>query len=250
MIEGRLGWVYQLIDQVTVIIQEAKLILVLSDNTIKAALDLYRNAKEIINLTQYLINGPISNFTQAWERGFYKIRIQNIIDDLEYIIDTVPAIKDLIIQTIEDSTNFVNWLESNPWTHDVYVYGSVKKLNGLATSPIEGVSISSRGETTVTNEDGNFSLMVSVDDVSLDSLPPNSWYGLHNCTVIAEKDGEAKKTTIPYVFSGGEISKVFFFKEDDNDKEDSKNIKTKDIYVIQKLCSLFSFFFHSFFSKF
>jgi len=247
MIEGRLGWVYQLTDKVTTIIQEAKLIWGLSENTVNAALDLYQNAKEIWNLTQYLFNGNISNFTQGWERGFYKTRINNIINDLQYIIDTVPTIIYLINQTINDSTDFVNWINDEPWKNDVYIYGSVNKIEGLATSPIEGVSISCKESSVSTDEEGSFSFTVGISNTSMDSLPASSWYGLHNCTVFAEKDGEIKKTTIPYVFSGGEIYKIFLFKE--KDKEDNSYIKTKQINIIQKLGIFFDYFQDSLFAR-
>ncbi len=246
MIEGRLGWVYQLIDQVTVIIQEAKLIWTLSENTIKTALDLYQNVKEVLNLTRYLLNGQISNFTRGWYPKFYINHIQDIISDLQSIINTIPRIADLINQTIQDCIEFTNWLNDEPWKKNVYIYGSVKKIEGLTTSPIEGVEIYCREKSNVTDKDGAFNFEVSIDDNSTDSLPSNSWYGLHNCTVIAKKDSETKKTTIPYVFSGGEIYKVFFFKE----KEENSYKEAKDNSIIQKICSFLDNFFANFIHRF
>jgi len=248
MIEGRLGWVYQLIDQVTVIIQEAKLIWTLSENTIKTAMDLYQNVKEVLNLTRYLLNGQISNFTRGWYPKFYINHIQDIISDLQSIINTVPRIADLINQTIQDCEEFTNWLNDEPWKKNVYIYGSVKKIEGLTTSPIEGVEIYCREKSNVTDEEGTFNFEVSIDNNSADSVPSNSWYGLHNCTVIAKKDGETKKIIIPYVFSSGEIYKVFFFKEKE-DKEENSYKETNDYNIIKKICSLFNKFIMNFIYK-
>ena len=151
-----------------------------------------------------------------------------------------PQFITLIQQTIQDSTDFINWLDSEPWKNDVKIYGSVNKVEGLASLPIEGAEISCRGVTKTTGKDGNFSFMVSIDCTSDDSLPENSWYGLHNCAVIAEKDDDAKETAIPYVFSGGEIYKVFVFTDEDN------TLKNKENTLFQRFCYIFEQFFNIF----
>jgi len=241
-IQDRLGWVYILIDKTTTVIQEAKAIISLSQSTIQTAVDLYQTAKQVLNLTNYLLQGKIANFTQGWSPGYYINNIQRIIGDLQILLNNIPQLVNLITQTIEDSTELYNYISSNPWEDDVNIYGHAFELKGLEPTGIEGVDISCRNINSVSDSNGEFSFDVSIDDTS-DSIPPNSYYGIHKCEVTADRDGEVKSSSIPYVFSGGRIYKDFYFKEKKDDV--SKSI-TRPIF------NRFSFFKELFevFSKF
>jgi len=216
IIQERLGWVYDLYDKAITIIQESKTILALASQTITAAKSLYQNVKAIVNLTTYLLKGDFSTFFKGWSPSFYISKIQTIIANLNTIIKNVPTLIDLIQQTITDATEFMDWLGSEPWTAPVVVYGEVKSIKGLTTNPIEDVKVSCEGEELYTDENGSYSFDVEITDTS-DSIPPNSYYGLHKIDISAEKDGEEKAAMVPYVFSGGKLYSLFLFKNDDSE---------------------------------
>ena len=237
-IEGRLGWVYVTIDKVTTIIQEAQAIISLAQYTVNTAKDLYNIGKDVLNTTMCLLKGNFKNFTDNWELGYYITNIQLIIGDLQILANNIPQLYNLIMQTISDSTEFIDYISSNPWEDDIKIYGNTFELNGPELTGIEGVVLSCRGISDTSDSNGEFDFFVSIDDTS-DSIPPNLYYGMHNCIVTAERNEEIKTSKIPYVFGGGKIYKDFYFKAVD---DDSKAKKINIFYRFGWLQEFFSSF--------
>ena len=107
-----------------------------------------------------------------------------------------------IVDYLKDIAGYFLWIKSEPWTHQILITGFVRK-NLLF--PIKGATVTCRGQTTKTNEKGEYSFYIDPMPDNT-SIPPNVYYGLHNCKITIEKDGEILKesnTLLSYVFTLG-----------------------------------------------
>jgi hypothetical protein len=164
------------------------------------------------NLLQTLFNldfqGFIDTITQFTEA--FTTELGNLIDWAEALIELLGETFEPLLTFVQDVGDFVDELTSSnpPWERDIIIKGKATTLLG---EPIIGAEISCRGETTTTGSDGSYEFTVSPDDTSEDSIPPNNWYGLHNCSITIT-DGEKVKQTpkfLSYVASDGTMEWPF-----------------------------------------
>jgi len=153
----------------------------------------------------------ISNFTQVFTE-----ELQTSIDNIEEYIEPFTEIFPIISQAYDyiygenGVADFIDWiLNDQPWKDEIIVSGTAT-LNGAT---LVGATVSCMGESTTTDSNGNFYLVVSPTNTSDESVPPRNWYGMHNCQITVSREGQTLKQTpkiLSYVFSGGLISWTFF----------------------------------------
>ncbi len=223
LIKNRLGWMHQFFNQGHILFVDG---VTLAKQTISniQAIDIAvlvasfvnliikipawyfsESIKKLFNLDFEGFTETISNFTGAFTNELV-VFISDIISILEFFEDTFRP----FINYLERTQDFIDWLVNDqPWKDKITVSG-VATLNG---KPLANANITCRGEKTQTDSEGNFYLTVFPSNNSEDSVPSNSWYGMHNCVITVSKDGEVLKETpkiLSYVFSGGIIEWTFF----------------------------------------
>ena len=159
-----------------------------------------QSIKALFNLDLGGFSATIAEFT-----GIFTEDLQTLIANIIAIFELLPEIFQPIIDFANEIQVFVDWIRSEPWKAPITITGNVLSLLFLAYPDAE---VSSRGESDITDANGNFEFTVYPTGDSEDSLPANSWYGLHLCQITISKDGEVIKTTpkvLSYVFSGGTI---------------------------------------------
>jgi hypothetical protein len=208
LIANRLGWIFYFINSgLQLFVQGFGLTLefiYISFNLIKAFVSavnefltipqVFAEALEDLFSQQYadfLIT--IGNFLSGFALSFVDL-LEGLILLLKEFVKIVDYLKDIV--------SYFVWVKSEPWTEPILIMGIVRK-NLLF--PVEGATVTCRGQTTTTNEKGEFSFYVdpAPDETS---LPPNEYYGLHDCQIIVEKDGKVLKESnklLSYVFSLG-----------------------------------------------
>ena len=107
-----------------------------------------------------------------------------------------------IVDYLKSIVGYFAWVKSEPWTEPILIMGIVRKNLFFA---VEGATVTCRGQTTTTNKKGEFSFYVdpAPDETS---IPPNEYYGMHDCQITIEKDGKVLKQSnklLSYVFSLG-----------------------------------------------
>jgi hypothetical protein len=222
-IKGRLGWVYQLLDITSNIVNDTNRLINdrnLPMEIINEVNNLIIKIKELQNLTTLLNNKQYLKFLRLWSPG---ILIQDIISIVESIIiistDLGILIGDLR-NFINDVQYFISWFSSNPWSGQIHIYGYVMELtNGVANA-----TVTCRDQSGITDEEGYFDFYVNSTPDS-NSIPDNEQYGMHLCVLQAEKDGVVKNTKeyLSYVFSNGEFYWIFQISFDDSDEIDEDN---------------------------
>jgi len=147
--------------------------------------------------------------------GVFTDELNNLVDFIEAVVQPLGEAFDDIKVYVSQVGDFVDWVRGNPpyteppWEQEIKVSGYATSLLG---EPYVGVDITCRGVTTVTDSAGKFEFIVEPSDNSADSVPKNSYYGLHSCVITVSKDDKVLKQTpklLSYVFSGGEISWPF-----------------------------------------
>mgnify|MGYP006296746813 CR=1 FL=1 len=237
-LKKRLGYIYKIINRATIIIQEAQMI-IQSIKTLPQEVkqigiylqNLIDKTIEVFNLTLYLLKGKAQRFLDKLTTLYTIVNdILTIIDCViglkNTIIDDIPNqlnyINDLIQQTITDTQEFVNYINSEPWKLPVNVNGRVFSKDD--STPLKEVKISCREKVVYTDENGEYNFNVDITDDG-DSSNSLDLFLPHNCNVKAEIEGAEKSTINPFVFSDGEIYKDFYFKEVDDDNIDNGKIK-------------------------
>ena len=135
----------------------------------------------------------IGDFVSGFALSFVDL-LEGLILLLEEFVKIVNYLKDIV--------GYFLWIKSEPWTQQILITGFIRK-NLLF--PIKGATVTCRGQTTTTNEKGEFYFYVNPEPDET-SIPPNEYYGLHNCKITIEKDGKILKesnTLLSYVFSLG-----------------------------------------------
>ncbi len=223
LIKNRLGWLYELFFQGGTLFVEG---VALAKEFINRFQDvniaiLFASA---VNLVVYI---PIEYFTESVKDLFnldldsFLLRIQELTgtftSDLYVITQTLDDVLSLFGDLFQSFRNylseiidFLGWIDNDdPWEEQITVKGTAKNLFG---QPIAGATVTCRGVETTTDSNGYYEFKVNTSS-SNDSIPSNSLYGLHNCTITISKDGETLKKTpvrLSYVVSGGEIYWPFF----------------------------------------
>ena len=219
LVNGRLGWVYDLLQKTSDVISDTQRLW--NDKSLpKEILNelklLIEKLRELQNLSTFLIEENYWQFLKAWSPGIIIQDITIIIQSVEQLANDFGILTGDIIRFISDTSDFINWFAEKPWEQPIHIYGRVMKL----TTGLSNVTIRCNGIVNVTDEEGYFSFFVNSTPDN-HSIPPNAQYGLHQCIITAEKNGTIKETPaeLSYVFSDGSIYWVFLMNKDSINKE-------------------------------
>jgi hypothetical protein len=238
LIIERLGWVYDLLEETSNVLSDAQQLW--NDKSLPKEIIteidlLIENLNELKNLAILLTEGKYGQFLRAWSIGIIIEDIKEIIQSIEVIASDFGILVGDLSRFISDISNLMNWLSGNPWEQPIHVYGKVIE----STKGLSNVTIRCRGMTSVTDKEGNFSFFVNSTPDN-HSIPPDVYYGIHQCIITAEKNGILKETPMEfsYVFSDGGIYWLFLM--DDNDsvyKGNTQNVHLHHIGLWSSICS-------------
>lgn len=224
LINERLGWVYDLLQKTSDIISDTQQLW--NDKSLpKEILNelklLIEKLRELQNLTTFLIEGKYWQFLKAWSPGIIIQDITIIIQYIEQLANDFGILMGDIANFISDTGNFIKWFAEKPWEKPIHIYGRVMKL----TTGLSNVTICCKGIMNVTDDEGYFSFFVNSTPDN-HSVPPNIYYGVHQCIIIAEKNGTIKETPVElsYVFSDGSIYWIFMMNKDSINIEKAKSV--------------------------
>ena len=164
---------------------------------------------EIPELIGKLLRLQISDFIEGLKA--IKNEIGAVISKLIESIVNMAAVKQFIEQ---DVIPFLIWIGASPWAEKITVSGTILKDD----VPVKFANITCRESAPhQTDNDGEF--WFKVDSTAADdSIPRNAQFGMHNCQITVEKDGEVvaiSPKVLSYVFADGEIHWVFRLEKDD-----------------------------------
>jgi len=216
LIIERFGWVKDLFERTSDVIYDAQR-LWYDKSLPKEILDeidrIIDNLKDLQNFTIMLVEGKYIQFIKAWSPGIIIEDITEIIDSVETITTDLGILVNDVSRFIRDSRDLITWLTSKPWEEPIHIYGRV--MQGVKACP--NVTITCKGEMVTTDNNGNYSFYVNStpDD---HSMPPDVYYGVHQCVVMVENNGNIKEipSELSYVFSDGGIYWLFALEEDDS----------------------------------
>jgi hypothetical protein len=238
LIIERLGWVYDLLEKTTNVLSDAQRLW--EDKSLPREIIteiglLIENLNELQNLATLLTEGKYVQFLRAWSIGIIIEDIKEIIQSIEIIASDFGILTGDISRFISETSNFMNWLSGNPWEQPIRVYGKVIE----STKGLSNVTIRCRGMTSTTDAEGNFSFFVNStpDD---HSIPPDVYYGIHQCIITAENNGTLKETPVEfsYVFSDGGIYWLFLMDDDDSVyKGNTQNVGLHRMGLWSWICS-------------
>jgi hypothetical protein len=208
LIANRLGWLYYLINTGLQLFVEGLGLVIefiyISFNLIKAFVSA---VNQILTIPQVFAEALEELFSQQYAEFIFTLGdfvsgfAISFVDLLEGLILLLEEFVK-IVDYLKDIVGYFLWIKSEPWTQHILITGFVRK-NLLF--PIEGATVTCRGQSTTTNEKGEFYFYIdpAPDETS---IPPNEYYGMHNCKITIEKDGKILKesnTLLSYVFSLG-----------------------------------------------
>jgi len=213
-IKDRLGWFYDLFDKsislfyggITLFVDIIKpmsitiaILFVAVVNKILSAPGIFTDAiKELFQQEYNNFTLTITDFIDQFSGNLI-----NLIDAIISFIEN-PDIKAYFTEL----QLFIQWLDEEHWKDPIIVRGSVTWLLGI---PLANVTVSCRGQSIVTDANGDFSFLVD-STPNEDSFPKNQYYGMHNCQITISNNNEVLKQTpkiLSYSFSGGKIDWPF-----------------------------------------
>jgi len=223
LIIERLGWVYDLLQKTSDVLSDTQRLWndkSLPKEIITELKLLIENLKELQNLATLLTEGNYAQFLKAWSPGIIIGDITEIIQSIEILANDFGILTGDISRFIRDTSNFINWFNDKPWEQPIHIYGRVMK----STTGLSNVTIRCRGMTSTTDAEGNFSFYVNSTPDN-HSIPPDVYYGIHQCIITAEDNGIAKETPMEfsYVYSDGGIYWAFLMKKDSVNKGTTQN---------------------------
>lgn len=209
MIQDRLGWVYDFYQKTSNIIYDAQNLW--NDKDLpKEIIDeintLIEQLKELQVLLTYLVEKQYIAFLKAWSPGIIIQDLTEIITTIESLATNIGILVGDIQRFIFDVSDFISWFSNEPWKQPIHIYGQVMKgIFGVAN-----ISVSCYGESSITDSEGYFDFYVNCTPTN-DSIPPDSYYGLHQYIVSIDHNTEEKKSPdeLSYVFSDGGIYWLF-----------------------------------------
>ncbi len=239
LIIERLGWVNDLLEKTSDVLYDAQR--VWQDRSLPKEIIseiglLIENLKELQNLATLLIEGRYIQFLRAWSPGIIIEDITEIIESIETIANDVGILTGDISRFISDMSDLIGWFSDKPWERPIHVYGKVMQ----STKGLSNVTIRCKAVTSMTDEEGNFSFFVNStpDD---HSMPPNVYYGIHQCIITAENKGIVKEVPVEfsYVFSDGDIYWLFLMDDDDDSvqKGSIQNVHLQRTRLLHGICS-------------
>ncbi len=259
LIKERLGWIYEFFNRASILFIDGVDLIKDFINDIKSL----EIAKLITTVVNVMVTIPVIYFSDAI-RKLFNLDIQGFIAEIsEFTNVFTQELSDLVslaesvlenlgeefqplLLYVSDIGDFVNWINSEPWKNNIKIKGSGVNL---LLSPYSDATITCRNNSDVTDSEGRFEFTVYPSDDSEDSIPSNSWYGLHLCVITISKDGETIKQTpevLSYVFSGGTIEWTFLVpKSKSVDKERIFSVSNYFDNLIQNFQNLLLFSFET-----
>ena len=249
LIANRLGWLYYLINTGLQLFVEGLGLVIefiyISFNLIKAFVSA---VNQILTIPQVFAEALEDLFNQQYAEFLYTLGdfvsgfAISFVDLLEGLILLLEEFVK-IVDYLKDIVGYFLWIDSKPWTQHILITGFARK-NLLF--PIEGATVTCRGQTATTNEKGEFYFYIDpAPDES--SIPPNEYYGMHNCKITIEKDGKILKestTLLSYVFSLGYLYfPCLVFGGKSKSESFSYNIMERFSNLLIRLQELAEFFF-------
>lgn len=250
IIQGRLGWTHHFFNESIILFVKGVRLLVdfIAPAFIFIAVSLVKIANKILAIPGYLVTLLEDIFELEFSEFIDQFleKIDEIAGDIDYLIyQIIDYIQNPDLnQYLTRLQDFMQWIEEKPWQKPILVSGVVR-LNGIL---LTNANVTCRGVTTKTDNTGQFRFNVPISP-SDDSLPPNKYYGMHNCSITVEKDGKILKQTIgflSYVFSNGTISWPFFIIKN---KTRERNFKLTFLERFHQLLERIKMFFPDFFIK-
>jgi hypothetical protein len=249
LIANRLGWLYYLINTGLQLFVEGLGLVIefiyISFTLIKAFVSA---VNQILTIPQVFAEALENLFNQQYAEFLYTLGdfvsgfAISFVDLLEGLILLLEEFVK-IVDYLKDIVGYFLWIDSKPWTQHILITGFARK-NLLF--PIEGATVTCRGQTATSNEKGEFYFYIDpAPDES--SIPPNEYYGMHNCKITIEKDGKILKestTLLSYVFSLGYLYfPCLVFGGKSKSESFSYNIMERFSNLLIRLQELAEFFF-------
>jgi len=212
LFKNRFGWMHRVINDGYQLCVDG---VFLALNVVIDTVESLRSLAKTINLlltVPWVFSDMITDLFNQNFQGFLNTLSDFLTDFINNLSAFILTIIDLFLNfpviwdyLKNDVGGFAYWLLSEtPWKNGIQVSGVV--IRGI--SPYPGVNVTCRGETTITNSQGEFSFNFDPIVPNDDSFPPNEYYGMHKCKISVEKDGEILRQSpdiLSYVFSGGYI---------------------------------------------
>jgi len=214
IIKDRLGWIYDLVNKAYTLFKDGIALVYdfIQPAVVLIAVAVVQVVNNIIAVPQ-LFRDLITELFQLDFDSFIDTAVAFTEDFSTDLSNLIQALIDLVnnpqLKTYLTSIqNFVNWLGAKPWQDPIQVVGVVRYNLGY----LVGGTVTCRGISTTTDNNGKFNFNVNPSNTSDTSFPPYEWYGMHDCTITVSKNGEVLKQSLPklsYVFSGGKIEWPF-----------------------------------------
>lgn len=214
-IKDRLGWFYDLFDNsISLFYGGISLFVdIIKPMSITIAVLFVAVVNKILSAPKVFTDAIKELFQQEYNNFTLTITefIAQFSGNLINLIDSIISfIENPNIETyFTELQLFIQWLDEEHWKDPIIVIGSVTWLLGI---PLENITVTCRGQSVVTDSNGDFSFLVESPSNSEDSFPKNQYYGMHNCQITISYNNEVKKQTpklLSYSFSGGEIDWAF-----------------------------------------
>ena len=214
-IKDRLGWFYDLFDNSISLFYGGITLFVdiIKPMSITIAVLFVAVVNKILSAPMVFTDAIKELFKQEYNN--FTLTITEFIDQFSgNLINLIDAIISFIENpNIEayftELQLFIQWLDEEHWKDPIIVSGSVTWLLGI---PLENVTVTCRGQSVVTDSNGDYNFLVEPPSNSEDSFPKNQYYGMHNCQIILSYNNEVKQQTpklLSYSFSGGDIEWSF-----------------------------------------
>ena len=219
-IQNRLGWTHQFFSDGLNLIKSGTALAVNYIRPAIATISVY-----IVIIINDIISAPkefASGLQALFQGGDATVFIDKIIDVIETFSDDIDNLIESIKGLVENETllafldqtqEYIQWLQTSPWNNKIRISGTAKTF--LLNTPVVGATVRCRGVETTTDSNGRYELTINPPSDASDSIPANSVYGLHNCTITISKDGKVLKqstTILSYTFSGGRIDWPFIIR--------------------------------------
>ena len=206
-IRNRLGWFHRVINDGYYFCKEGVFIaLNIAVNTLQQLQALANAVNFIVSVPETLyqaINDLVKGNGQAFKNkisGLISDFVEVTIGILPYAIGLLIAFQS-IINYLSNLLEFIlDMIADTPWNDEIHVHGKIIK------NFKESVNVTCKGQT-LTNIQGSFDFLVDPNPDET-SLPPDVYFGIHDCQITVEKDGEILKQSLKalsYVFSAGSI---------------------------------------------
>lgn len=210
-IRNRLGWFHRVLNDMYTFCKEGAYIVIdISVNTLQ-------QLQALADVVNFIISVPETLYLAMddlikGDGAAFKDKISNLLYEFAQVTIGIIPYAIGLLSAFERIANFlgvlfdfiVDMLTETPWNNKILVQGSVFK-----NFP-EDVTITCRGQSTsVSQGTFYFSIDVNPDETS---IPANEYYGIHDCQITVEQDGEILKQSskiLSYVFSDGSISWIF-----------------------------------------